>query len=451
MFLPLVCGSRHSFVFEMERKMNSDFQNSSETVESDPTVAKKPDHVTETGKSGKKHRKLNPFAKGLLCGILICVTVVTVIGAGFLGNGSAVNLASIQKLQSLEKIIDTSYYKKVKSSDLEDGMYKGIFEGLDDPYSAYYTKKEYKDLMAQMTGSYAGIGATLSKTDGGEGVCQIVSTYEGSPAGKAGLVAGDVIESADGKSAADYDLEDFVQFIRGSAGSVVSLKVQHADGSEETVKVTRENIQVPTVSYQMANDSIGYVRIDQFTESTYDEYQKAMQDLESKGMKAVIFDLRYNGGGLVDSVTKILNQILPKGTSVYMLDRNGKRTDYTSDGKHELKMPIAVLTSENTASAAEIFSGAIRDYHKGTLIGQKTFGKGIVQQTMPLPDGSAIKITIETYYTPSGECIHKKGIKPDIQMDYEYTGSTDSSSYDILKDNEVNKGIEVLTSEVEDE
>ena len=165
-------------------------------------------------------------------------------------------------------------------------------------------------------------------------------------------------------------------------------------------------------------------------------------------MKAVIYDLRANPGGLVDSVTKILDDILPKGTTVYMMDKYGKKTTYTSDDKKQEKLPTVVLISGNTASAAEIFSGAVRDFKYGTLIGTKTFGKGIVQQEFTLGDGSALKMTVETYYTPSGECIHKKGIEPDIKLKYKYSGDTasvtDMDSYDFSKDNQVQKGISVL-------
>lgn len=174
-----------------------------------------------------------------------------------------------------------------------------------------------------------------------------------------------------------------------------------------------------------------------------------MKDLQSQGMKAVIYDLRFNGGGLVDSVVGILDDILPKGTTVYMEDKNGKRTTYTSDDEKQIDMPMAVLTSQNTASAAEIFAGAIRDFDYGTLIGTKTFGKGIVQTTVPLSDGSAIKVTMATYYTPSGECIHKTGITPDVELEYQFLGG-DDDTYDELLDNQIQKGMEVLHESLSD-
>ena len=213
------------------------------------------------------------------------------------------------------------------------------------------------------------------------------------------------------------------------------------------MEITRAEVKVPSVEHEMLPGNIGYIAIADFSSNTKEQYDEAMKDLQAQGMKAVVFDLRYNGGGLVDSVVEILDEILPEGTTVYMEDKNGKRTDYTSDGEHYLDMPIAVLTSKNTASAAEIFAGAIRDYEYGTLIGTKTYGKGIVQTTVPLSDGSAIKITIASYFTPSGECIHKKGIKPDVELEYEFMGG-DDEEYSTSLDNQIQKACEILREEM---
>ncbi len=407
-------------------------------------------HVPEK----KKRRKNRGFGHGVLIGVLGTLLAVCLIICGFAiylrSSDSAVNTASITKLKALEKVIEAKYYEDVDTDALEDGMYSGLFEALGDPYSGYYTAEEYAKLQEQMTGNYAGIGATLTQNTETK-QCTIVSVYEDSPAEKAGLAAGDEIVSADGNTATDYDaLDDFVSLIRGEAGTDVEITYIDAEtGETETTTVTRANINIPSVKYEMMDDGIGYIRIDSFSENTYDDYIEAMDTLTSQGMQAVIFDLRANGGGLVTSVTDILDDILPAGTTVYMLDKDGNRTEYTSDDEHQRNLPIAVLTSENTASAAEIFSGAIRDFGYGTLIGQTTFGKGIVQQTMPLADGSAIKLTIQTYYTPSGECIHKTGITPDIEMELEYTGDTSvGADYDLHADNEAVKAEEILREEL---
>ncbi|MBQ5485310.1 MAG: S41 family peptidase, partial [Lachnospiraceae bacterium] len=216
--------------------------------------------------------------------------------------------------------------------------------------------------------------------------------------------------------------------------------------------LVRKNITVPSVVHYMVDrkNGIGYIGITEFSENTQEEFEAALKDLKNQGLKAVIYDVRLNPGGLVNEVTGILDDLLPKGTTVYMKDKKGREIDYTSDDKTQEKIPCVVLTSGQSASAAEIFAGAIRDFKYGTLIGTKTFGKGIVQQTMPLSDGSAVKLTVETYYTPSGDCIHKKGIKPDIELKYEFKGDKNradlsTDTYDYQKDNQIQKGIAVLT------
>ncbi|MBQ5534387.1 MAG: S41 family peptidase, partial [Lachnospiraceae bacterium] len=196
------------------------------------------------------------------------------------------------------------------------------------------------------------------------------------------------------------------------------------------------------------DDKIGYMIISEFDGETENEFDEAMKDLEKQGMKAIVFDLRTNPGGLVDSVTDILDKILPEGVTVYMIDKDGKKEEFKSDAKHHFDIPITVLTSSSTASSAEIFSGAIRDFKYGTIIGEKTYGKGIVQRTIPLADGSAVKLTVETYYTPSGACIHGEGITPDIELEYEYSGDTEAEEYDYLADNQILKAMEVLEEEL---
>ena len=331
------------------------------------------------------------------------------------------------------------------SKSLGEGVYKGVMEGLHDPYSVYYTKSEYEDMMIDSTGNYAGSGAVLSKNIE-TGAVTVVSVYEGTPAENAGLQSGDVIISAAGHRGDSEELESFVRYVRGEEGTKLVIEYER-EGKSNVVEVTRAQVSVPSVKYEMMPGNIGYIALAEFSSNTKEQFDAAMEDLQSQGMQAVIFDMRTNGGGLVDSVVEILDEILPEGTTVYMEDKKGQRTDYTSDGEHYLDMPIAVLTSGNTASAAEIFAGAIRDYEYGTLIGTKTYGKGIVQTTVPLSDGSAIKITIASYYTPKGECIHKKGIKPDVELEYQFLGG-DDEEYSTSLDNQIQKACEILREEM---
>ena len=325
-----------------------------------------------------------------------------------------------------------------------------MVEGLDDPYSVYYTAEEYDDFLIDATGSYAGIGAVLSK-DATTGAVSIINVYEGSPAEEAGLKTGDIIVSADGHEGMDEELSIFVQSIRGKEGTEVKLVISR-DGEELEITCVRRAIQVPSVSYRMLNDTegnpcIGYIQIMEFSDGTYSEFVSALSDLESQGMQAVIYDVRNNPGGMLSTVTEMLDYILPKGTTVYMLDNKGEKTEFTSDDEQSLDLPTVVLTNQNSASASEIFSGAIRDFHYGTLVGTTTYGKGVVQNTFPFSDGSAMKLTIATYYTPSGECIHKTGIKPDIELEFEYSGDTDGD-YDYYADNQVAAGIRELSDQI---
>ncbi len=408
------------------------------------------DELEQEKKPLKERKAKKTYRRGIFTGIigtvlvLVCVVVVVAVLAlnGVLGN----NLMKFgSKLAFLTSIIEYYYYEDVEDETLETGVYKGLLESLGDPYSTYYTPEEYQELMIDTTGNYQGIGAVLTqRTDTGQ--VYVVKTYEGTPARDAGLETGDELVSADGVSAGDMELSEFIEHIRGESGTSVEL-VYSRNGEEHKVSVPRAEVVIPSVDSQMLTDSIGYVEILSFSSNTKEQYEQAMKDLKEQGMKAVVFDLRYNGGGLVSSVTEILDDILPEGTTVYMEDKNGKRTTYTSDEEKKEEMPIVVLTSENTASAAEIFAGAIRDFQYGTLIGTKTFGKGIVQNTIPLKDGSAVKVTIASYYTPSGECIHKLGIEPDIELEYTFLG-TEDQAYDVTLDNQIQKAVEVLTEEL---
>ncbi|MBO6129465.1 MAG: S41 family peptidase [Pseudobutyrivibrio sp.] len=351
---------------------------------------------------------------------------------------------SSSKLETLLYMIDEYYYQDVEAQTLVDGIYKGLVESLGDPYSAYYTAEEYDSFMQTITGNYAGIGALLQKNaETGEVI--ITKVYANTPAEKAGLKEGDSIVSADDYMAVDEDLESFVQHIRGEAGTDVELLINR-EGEELTVVCTRDTIATPTVEYQMLEGNVGYIAVSQFTENTYNDFVAAYEDLEGQGMTSVVFDMRNNGGGLFDSAVKILDYLLPEGTVVYTMDKNGNREDSVSDGKTYKSIPMAVLVNENTASAAEIFTGAIRDFDYGTIIGTKTYGKGIVQSTIPLIDGSAIKLTVLNYYTPSGECIHGTGIAPDIELEYEFLGG-ENDTYSTDFDNQLQKALEVLSAE----
>ncbi len=403
----------------------------------------------------KKRRK--SFWLGMIVGVCsVSAIVMAAVICGFFWfktNSSEDFLGKKEqtKLKVIESMINRFYYKDVTDEQKATGLYKGLVSSMEDPYSEYFTPKEYKQQKEETSGNYAGIGAVLTREEGTNNTL-ITRVYEGSPAAKGGLVKGDEIVSANGYRSQQYDsLSGFVSHIRGEESSKVQI-VYKRDGVEKTVDLVRKNITVPSVVHYMVDrkKGIGYIGITEFSENTQEEFEAALKDLKNQGLKAVIYDVRLNPGGLVNEVTGILDDLLPKGTTVYMKDKKGREIDYTSDDKTQEKIPCVVLTSGQSASAAEIFAGAIRDFKYGTLIGTKTFGKGIVQQTMPLSDGSAVKLTVETYYTPSGDCIHKKGIKPDIELKYEFKGDKNradlsTDTYDYQKDNQIQKGIAVLT------
>ena len=346
------------------------------------------------------------------------------------------------KIKRLEAAIDRYYYEDVDDEDLEQGLYKGLLEGVGDSYTAYYTPEEYESLMISATSSLCGIGALLQQ-DPETMQVSVVHVYEGSPAEKAGIKDDDLIVQVDDIKSNTMELTELVTHIRGDQGTVVHLKL-YRSGKPGYIEldVTRDIVDVPTVTGEMLDDGIGYIMIAEFGEKTAEEFAEQVKELEDQGMTSMIVDLRDNPGGMVDSVTAILDQILPEGVTVWTEDKNGNKKEYTSDAAC-MDYPMAVLINGNSASSSEIFAGAIRDYEYGTLIGTKTFGKGIVQSIRKLADGSAIKLTTAKYFTPNGENIHGEGIEPDIKLEYEYL-NPDATEYDPLEDNQILKAIEVL-------
>ena len=261
-----------------------------------------------------------------------------------------------------------------------------------------------------------GIGAVLQKEDGGG--AKVVQLYEGGPGEQAGLKTGDVIKAVDGTDVTEKETSDIASMVRDNDKDFVTLTIQREDEEKtQNIKVEIRDVEIQTVSHEMLVGDTGYIRISEFSEVTSDQYKKAFADLKDQGMKKLVVDLRDNPGGLLTAVCGVLRQILPEGLIVYTEDKNGKREEETCDGKNELTMPLAVLVNGNSASASEIFAGAVKDYGIGTIVGTTTYGKGVVQTIQPLTDGSAVKITIAKYFTPKGNDINKKGITPDVEAE----------------------------------
>lgn len=361
----------------------------------------------------------NEFKKGIAVGVAVTLVVT---GTGFAGyqkimfpKGSALSdTKTVQKLNYLESLINEEYLEEKEEDSLREGLYAGFMSGLNDPYSTYYTAEQYKELNTSNEGSYVGIGAVLQKDkDGG---AKIVQLYEGGSGEQAGLKKGDVLKAIDGEDITEKETSDIASMIRESDKDSVSLTIQRDEETKE-MKVEIRDVEIQTVSHEMLDDETGYIRISEFSEVTSNQYKKAFEDLQDKGMKKLVVDLRDNPGGLLTAVCDVLRQILPEGLIVYTEDKNGKKEEEKCDGKSELAMPLAVLVNGGSASASEIFAGAVKDYGIGTIVGTTTYGKGVVQTIQPLSDGSAVKITIAKYFTPKGNDINKKGIAPDVEAE----------------------------------
>lgn len=404
-------------------------------------------------------RKKGSTAKGIVIGVIAtlligCVAVnagciatnskilITSKGNGTEG-GSVLSADTISKINELNAYINTYYYDDVDTADLQDGLYKGLLEGIGDKYSIYYNAKDYEAMQVSVTGQYYGIGAGLSQ-DKDTMVVTVTKIYEGTPSEEAGLLKDDIIISVDDTDATSLELTELVRQIRGEEGTTVHLEVYRpSTGEYLSFDVERRDITLPSVSHKMLQDRIGYIHIDSFESETATQFEEAVSDLEKQGMEALVLDVRYNPGGLVTSVVKILDDILPEGVVVYTEDKKGDRQNYTSSGDTHLDYPMAVLINGDSASAAEILAGAIKDYEHGTLIGTTTYGKGIVQTNFPLEDGDAVKLTTAKYFTPNGNYIHGVGIEPDIELEYEYL-DPEGEVYEETYDNQIQKAIEIL-------
>ena len=413
-----------------------------------------------------KNRK--SFLKGALCGALAMLLVAGLVSCGLkVNNGNSdITSKTEDKISELQNLIEKHYMGDVKEKNLEDGVYKGYINGLNDPYSVYYNKKETKELYESTGGEYSGIGAVMSQNTE-TGVITLVQIYKDSPAEKAGLKANDILYKVEGKEVTGKDLSKVVSKVKGEKGTTVELTVLRGeDAKEVTVTATRDTVQAQTIEYKMMDDKIGYIRVSEFDTVTYDQYKEALDDLEKQGMTGLVVDLRNNPGGSLSTVCDMLDLMLPKldglsvcqqirefsnvpivmltakGEIVYTEDKNGKKTEMKSDEEHQFTKPLAVLVNGNSASASEIYSGAIQDYGIGKIVGTQTYGKGVVQQIFDLDDGTAVKLTIAEYFTPKGRSINGKGITPDVKVEYENNEENPDA------DNQLDKAVEEVKAQM---
>lgn len=352
-------------------------------------------------------------------------------------------LDSSSKIAYMKNYIDENYLNEVTSEELTDGQLKGLFEGLEDPYSVYMNKEEFSDFMDQTEGSYGGVGIIV--TPGEDGFITVVSPIEDTPGEKAGIKPGDKIIKVDNKEFTADTMDKAVDIMKGEPGTDVTLTIlrtKEDESSEEIeVKLTRKEIRLKSVKSEMLEDKIGYIRIIQFDELVYDDFKKHLDSLKEKGMESLIIDLRNNPGGLLKQTADIADLLIGKSNIVYTETKNGEKEYFKSD-EEKLDLPLTVLVNEGSASASEILSGAIKDTKAGTLIGTKTFGKGIVQRIEQLSDGSGFKLTVSEYFTPNGTNIHGKGIEPNIEI--KLPEDVQGGIENLEKDIQLKKAIEVL-------
>lgn len=409
------------------------------------------------GKSPKEERGSGHglFLVGLIAGIGISLLLVAIAFLGFgvqavmerqdgvvLDGDSAVDQTLVSKLQMLESYIDRLYFlDEVSDEDLQTGIYRGLLDALGDPYSTYYSAEELNSFMEQTEGTYYGIGAYMTQ-DTETGLPVVTGVMSGAPAEAAGLRPNDLIYEVDGVSIYGMSLDEAISLIKGPEGTDVVLTIVRENAQDFLeFTLTRAKVETPTVTLTMLDDDMAYIEITEFDSVSVDQFAEALAVAKGSDMKGLIIDLRGNPGGSLDAVVEMCQMILPKGMVVYTEDKNGHREEYTCDGSRELEVPLVVLVDRNSASAAEIMAGAIKDYGLGTLVGTTTFGKGIVQQIIPFRDGSAIKITTSAYFTPNGNNIHGIGIEPDVECPFDgeaYYGSEDHP------DNQLEKAKEVL-------
>ena len=421
----------------------------------------------EVMQTGKKESFWNRH--GFLCGVLttiICLVIVCFgvkaalnltgqlliigeAGASTVKGDALLDEEVVEKIDEIYSYMNIYYYGEFEKEDIYNSIYSGVMESLEDPYSVYYTPEEYEDMQVSTSGTYYGIGAGVSQ-DLTTMEVTISKVYRGTPSEEAGLKNGDQILSVEGIDATSVEVSELVQHIRGEEGTTVHMVIYRAS-TNETLEfdVERRHVELPSIEGEMLEDGIGYIQITEFQKKTDEQFAEMVKQLQTQGAKGLIIDVRANPGGLLTTVVNLLDQVLPEGLLVYVEDKYGNRDEYTSDAAC-LDMPIVVLTDEHSASASEIFAGAMKDYEYATLVGKTTYGKGIVQNLIPLSDEDAIKITVAKYFTPKGNDIHEIGVAPDVEVEYEYSGP-EEEDYNKQYDSQFLKALEIMKEKLENE
>ena len=356
------------------------------------------------------------------------------------------SLLRFEKLDVLMQLVDMYYYEDVDEDEMLESAALGLIAGIGDVYSTYYTKEDMEAFNEETEGEYAGIGCQLL-ADPSDQMITVTRVFKGSPAEEAGMRAGDKIVYVDDVYYSAYEMDDAVNVMRGEPGGEVKVTVLR-DLETIDFDITREIVNINYVEYEIVDGDIGYVMVYDFLGDAYEGFEEAINAFRSANVSGMIIDLRNNGGGLVDACVDMADLILPEGVVVTMRDRNDQEEVYRIDNAY-FDVPMVLLVNEYSASASEILAGAVRDYGAGTLLGTKTFGKGVVQSALEFTDGSGIKLTTARYYTPSGECIHGVGIEPDITLELDEDAATIYGINNLPpeQDNQLQAAIQVLRGE----
>ena len=420
----------------------------------------------EQCKKAKKQIFLNGLFWGFIAGgIFSCICILTIRGILLYQNSNVIQIPKaeedndlksekealdtaiteemIQKLRTLESAIDVYYYQEgIDYEAMQNGILSGLVDSLNDPYSEYYTKEEIAQVNLDNEGVYYGIGAYV-RMDTMLSMPKLSGIIPDTPAEEVGLRENDVITEVDGVSMYQLTTQDAVRYIRGEEGTTVDLTI-YREGEPDYLHFTveRRKVESPTVNHEMMGE-VGYLQITSFDEVTVHQFKDAYEALEKEGMKGLIIDVRSNPGGLLTTVLDICREILPKGLIVYTEDKYGEKNEYTCDGANAIDIPLVVLINGNSASASEILAGAVQDYEIGTIVGETTYGKGVVQNIFALSDGSAVKLTISNYFTPKGNNIHGIGVQPDVEVELDV-----DKYYDEDVDTQIEKALEILNEEI---
>lgn len=362
--------------------------------------------------------------------------------------GELIDSNFIAKVNKIYKMLDKNFLYEIDDDKLREGMYSGMVAALGDPYSVYYTEEEFKSFNESSEGIYYGIGVSVTQNVK-TGVITFVRVFKNAPSYEAGLKKGDILYAVNDTEITGMELAQVVNMIKGVEGSTVKITVvREGEADYLSFDVERRQVEMETVTYEMLDNSIGYILVTGFEEVTTSQFINAIAELSTNGMQGLIIDMRDNPGGRLDVVIPMLDMLLPEGILIYTEDKNGnKGSEYYSDPNSVLTVPLAVLVNENSASAAEVFAGDIQDFGAGTLVGTKTFGKGIVQTAYPLGDSTGIKFTVSSYFTHAGRNIHGTGIEPDVVVELNEEAKL-KADLDKADDNQLQKAVEILIEQI---